>query len=582
MKRKELSVVLVSLLLISTVFLSISLTNNAVEQTSPGVYVGVDMAYCPAAGSDAAKVLIDQVSGFTNLFVMGTTGITDNSTVLSDVLQYAYNHGLSFVSFLPKKFGNASGESDPNFFPQAAQWLEDTQTNWGDQLLGFLHPVKDEPGGNVLDNSPRGTVKLTNLEGCYINVSGQFEWVSYRYKDNYVANHTDAALKFEKLLNSTLHNSVLDALNSTKNYPLFTSDYALYWFDYKGGYDTVFAEFNWNNSRQLSIALCRGAAQMQNKDWGIVITYTYTNPPYIEPGDKLYEDMVLAYNSGAKYIIVFDANENYTQGILQPEHLQAMQKFWDYAKSHPRNSYAVNERRAYVLPYGFAYAFRGSEEKLWGLWKAINGTNELAFNQTIIVHSLLQKYGDGLDIIYDDNLQPQEVNRYCCVLYWNDPSLLPSPMPTPWPLPTPEPSPPIIRFSLSNFSQPHSILQNGSFISSPGLLFVHATTRLNEGTSVYLYRVSITPSWETNDTLLYQSEITPSELSRMREYNITNLGLFWDISFFLSNIPDGPQNVVVSVLMGRYNFDPDYGWGPDYGDTIAVSDTFYFTVDNTP
>ncbi|MCW4011079.1 MAG: hypothetical protein NWF05_10755 [Candidatus Bathyarchaeota archaeon] len=434
MKRKGLSIVLVSLLLISTVFLTSNIQNSAVAEAPLDVYVGVDMAYGNSTlGPDAAKALIDQVSGFTNFFVVGTTGITDNATVLSDVLQYAYNHGLSFVSFLPKKFGNASSESDPNFFPQATQWLEDAQANWGDHLIGFLEPVEDEPGGQVLDRSHSGPIWLTN------DLSGLPSFGNYT--NYYVTSYEEAAAKFEALLNSELNKSVLNDVNSTTQYPLFTSDYALYWFDYKGGYDTVFAEFGWNYSRQLNVALCRGAAQMQNKDWGIVITYTYTNPPYIESGDKLYEDMVLAYNSGAKYIVVFNTNKNYTQNILQPEHLQAMQKFWDYAKSHPRNSHAVSERTAYVLPYAYAYGFRGPEDKIWGLWESNNETDNFSFNQSVIVHSLLQEYGDKLDIIYDDHLQPQDTSNYRALLYWNDTSLLPSPMPTPWPSPTPTPTP---------------------------------------------------------------------------------------------------------------------------------------------
>ena len=45
--------------------------------------------------------------------------------------------------------------------------------------------------------------------------------------------------------------------------PVFTSDYALYWFDYLGGYDAVFAQLGGTagaNSKIQQIALCRGAA----------------------------------------------------------------------------------------------------------------------------------------------------------------------------------------------------------------------------------------------------------------------------------------------------------------------------------
>ncbi|MCW4024796.1 MAG: hypothetical protein NWF01_07160 [Candidatus Bathyarchaeota archaeon] len=429
MKSKAISVVLLSLLLVSMVFLYSTLTNNSAAQALD-VYVGVDMAYCTAAGPDEAKSIIDQVSGFTNLFVVGTTGITDNSTVLNDVLQHAYDRGLSFLSFIPNTFGNVSDSSNPDFVSQAAQWLEVAQANWGDHLLGFLHPVIDEPGAHILDNWPGGTVILIKAP------SGQSNVVSET--NSYVTNYTTATSKYETLLNNALHNSVLDAINSTKKYPLFTSDNVLYWFDYKGGYDTIFAEFGWNNSRPLNVALCRGAAQMQNKDWGVIITYTYTKPPYLESGDDLYADMVYAYNSGAKYITIFNSNENYTQGILQPQHLQAMQRFWEYAKTHPRNSYPVSERTAYVLPYGYAYGFRGPQDKVWGLWQSINEVDN--FNQSVIVNSLLQEYGDKLDIIYDDNLQPIDACGYSALLYWNDTTLLPSLLPAPWPSFTPLPT----------------------------------------------------------------------------------------------------------------------------------------------
>ena len=53
------------------------------------------------------------------------------------------------------------------------------------------------------------------------------------------------------------------------NLALFTADYALYWFDYKAGYDVLSREFGWNHSRLLNLALCRGAASVQGKEWGL-------------------------------------------------------------------------------------------------------------------------------------------------------------------------------------------------------------------------------------------------------------------------------------------------------------------------
>jgi hypothetical protein len=50
-----------------------------------------------------------------------------------------------------------------------------------------------------------------------------------------------------------------------RSIPVFTSDCALFWFDYLAGYDAVFAELEWNHSRAQQIALCRGAVNVQNK-----------------------------------------------------------------------------------------------------------------------------------------------------------------------------------------------------------------------------------------------------------------------------------------------------------------------------
>jgi hypothetical protein len=72
------------------------------------------------------------------------------------------------------------------------------------------------------------------------------------------------------------------------------SDYALHEFDYRAGYNVVLAEFGYNLSDSLQISLCRGAATMHNKDWGIIITDTYTQPPYLENASQIYDDMVMA------------------------------------------------------------------------------------------------------------------------------------------------------------------------------------------------------------------------------------------------------------------------------------------------
>ncbi len=330
----------------------------------PNVYIGVDVAY---ADLTAIENQIDQMHNYTNLIVIGCTGITENLTLCSEVCQYAYDRNLSFIIFTST--------------PINQQWLQNAQDQWSSHFLGLY--VYDESGGKTLD-------------GTY----------GYIQEDNY----SSAANVFQSRLQR-----VLDRTINGTSVPLFSSDYALYWFDYKGGYDALFAQFGWNYSRQLNVALVRGAATVQNKEWGVMITWTYTNPPYIETGQQLLDDMKLAYDNGAKYIVVFDSNANYTQGILQQEHLLAMQKFWRYVQANPRPSDPSTSRVAFVLPKDYGYGFRGPNDKIWGLWQADNFTTQLC--ETL--NSAMQQYGNKLDIIYDDPSFPNYTNLYAKTLFWN-------------------------------------------------------------------------------------------------------------------------------------------------------------------
>jgi hypothetical protein len=363
-------VILVSIITSALLLRYTSSTKENANSDTPEVYVGVDLAY---ANLPAIENQIDQMSSYTNLIVIGSTGITYTSQ-LNNVCQYICDKGLYFILYT---------ENAPPL-----QWLQNAINKWGNHFLGLY--AYDEPGGKQVD----------------------------RYKDQMAVrqatNYTDAANQYNNLINLALGDIKRNYDNST-NVPLFSSDYALYWFDYKAGYDTIFAEFGWNYSRQLNVALVRGAATVQNKDWGVMITWTYTSPPYIESGPQLLDDMKLAYDNGAKYIIVFDSNANYTQGILQPEHLQAMQQFWQYVQANPRPSDPPSSRVAFVLPNDYAYGFRGPNDKIWGLWQADNFTEQLCVN----LNNVLQQYGSKLDIIYDDPTFPNYTSVYGTLIFWN-------------------------------------------------------------------------------------------------------------------------------------------------------------------
>ena len=314
--------------------------------------------------------------------MIGSTGITLNITKLNEACQYIYESGLYFMIFFHLN------EDVPQ-----SQWIKEARQRWGDHFVGLY--AYDEAGGHQLDQDR--------------------PYMLVEEADNY----TDAANKFVEELGKHLMN-ITDYPVYAGDLPLFTSDYALYWFDYQAGYDVVFSEFGWNHSRPLNVALNRGAARMQNKDWGIIITWTYRNAPYIESADELYHDMVFAYLNGAKYLVVFNrpmASEEASEyGILTEEHLDAMKRFWRYTQTslqRPLIHDPVSTQTAYVLPKDYGWGFRGSE-KVWGLW-----ADELSIKIGTDLVYLLNTHHIGLDIIYNDPKYYNEIGTYSKLYFWN-------------------------------------------------------------------------------------------------------------------------------------------------------------------
>ena len=124
--------------------------------------------------------------------------------------------------------------------------------------------------------------------------------------------------------------------------------------------------------------------------------------------------MVSAYENGAKYILLFDSNENYTHGTLTTEYFQALKQFTEYAHENPRTYEPTSERTAFVLPKDFAYGFRGPTDKIWGLWEA----NDFSYDMSVQLGNLLNKYGSKLDVIYDDGIDYSSLG-YSRFIFWN-------------------------------------------------------------------------------------------------------------------------------------------------------------------
>ena len=338
--------------------------------------------------AEEAKVLIDKVKDYTNLFVVDSWTLCTNETALNEVCDYAVKADLNIIVF----FDFVSRI----IYPWHQTWLDTAKEKWGDNFLGVY--LFDEPGGNQIDKGMWTGEMANEMTQLFENVS----------------NCSDAANAFVNSISSI--NSTVDV--KRRGIPMFTSDYALYWFDYLSGYDTVFVELGWNHSETQHIALGRGAANVQGKDWGAIIVWTYEDPPYLASGPQILQDMLTAYRSGAKYVIVFNYPKHpdtNPYGILTQEHFTAMEQFWTYIHAYPRNILGkVDAQVAFVLPKDYGWGMRNVDDKIWGLWPADEKAPLIWEN----MNKLITKYGLELDIIYDD-ARFNYREKYSQVYLWN-------------------------------------------------------------------------------------------------------------------------------------------------------------------
>ena len=213
---------------------------------------------------------------------------------------------------------------------------------------------------------------------------------------NYIQNDPDLSL---------LRNSSIQT---------FVSDYALYWWDYLGGYDVVFAQLGWNNSATQEINLIKGAAHLQNKEWGVIATWTYNNTPYLDTGNEIYNQLFLSYRAGAKYLIIFDypSIEENPYGVLMDDHFEALQKLWEDIHD-PTIKCVTKVQAVLVLPQNYGWGMRHVTDRIW-LWSA----DEYSPQIWSISQKLINQYGINIDIVYDDPQFPI-TGKYDKIYYWN-------------------------------------------------------------------------------------------------------------------------------------------------------------------
>ena len=505
------------ILIISFLTLIIQTSFNENKKEQAPFYVGV--TYGGNTVKDA-KTLIDKVANYTNLFVLASGLLKDNSSAVNEVGDYAISKGLHFAAYF-----DVSGPA------QNAKWIGTAKQRWGNMFAGVY--FGDEPGGKMLDGSttfnlpinysgdrasssqgitvvkssdgsvnyydgsnlnatffPDGQITIqknnetffseldpnnssvtvsttlsnTNLttyepDGSITVKETITSTITKVYTGGLPFGHYDAGDSYQVLMDNfytmengsnriaqeetyqqiTSKNPIPDNdtaanlfVNATKapidnlknqlhissgDFPIFTSDYGLYWWDYKSGYDMVLAQLGWNNSVAQEIALVRGAANLQGKSWGTILTWKYTQAPYLADGDTIFNEMKNSYENGAQYVILFNYAQGMTgpYGILQEEHFQALEHFWNEVVHNSTVIHGgIKPQAVLVLPKNYAWGMRNPNDRIWGIWEP-NSAAIQTWNQ---VQSKLEQYGTKLDIVYSDSVYPA-TGRYAKIYSLN-------------------------------------------------------------------------------------------------------------------------------------------------------------------
>jgi parallel beta-helix repeat protein len=390
--RKILVVMVLVVLLVVSFFVALDNLHVPAKQTSGSsepFFVGIETGWNSTVSD--CRALIDKVKNYTNLFIIASPLILSDEAFLNETCDYAYNAGMYFM---PAYYQDINNSTSIGYTPSA--WFTTAKERYGDKLLGIY--FYDEPAGSQLDES----INLTsnNIFNATTTPTSYLNYANWYFR---IWTQGDDGVPVAANLTHSLGSS------------LFTSDYALYWFDYELGYDTVLAQFGWNNSRPLQIALARGAATAQNKNWGAIITWTYNHTPYLESSAQMYNDMVLAYDSGAKYIAIYDSSKDYQNTTLTQGDFNALKNFWSYVQQNPDKYGSLKADTAVVLPQDYGFGFRSPDDSVWQYHQADNWSQKMYSDVT----SLINQYNSSIDIVYSDpQFQSSIQSKYSKILYW--------------------------------------------------------------------------------------------------------------------------------------------------------------------
>jgi len=127
--KSKLHAVILAFLMVTPVLLNCGSSVNAQTTATTDIFVGIDVAYGDIA---AIKSLVDEISAYTNLFIIGCTAISQNAARLNDMCQYLYERDLSFIVYqewpLEYRFRQAV----------VSNWTETAKNRWGDKFWNML------------------------------------------------------------------------------------------------------------------------------------------------------------------------------------------------------------------------------------------------------------------------------------------------------------------------------------------------------------------------------------------------------------------------------------------------------------
>ncbi|HSV50006.1 MAG TPA: hypothetical protein VLH35_06785, partial [Candidatus Acidoferrales bacterium] len=333
-------------------------------------YVGV--AFCGNTTAEA-KMVIDKTKTYTNLFVLdtGRSILSRNELAVYEICDYATANGLSIIINLGIDSVTEDDVTtwfwDANLTEIKANWTQ----RWGDKFLGMYY--NDEVGGIQLNGDWQLFYEQWggNLSGVDHPAFKRLDEIQLKLQA-YVDNGTEPDnydLEGDFFVNMVLNEGDPGLLKLNQlDITTFTSDYGLYWWDYLGGYDVMLAELGWNASVAQQIAQVKGAARVQDKEWGAMITWKYTDVPFLDSAKSIYDQMVASYQAGAKYIMIFDyakdENATNTAAAMTDEHYMALYQYWQDTHSKQYEDHSEAEA-ALVLPYNYGWGMRNPNDTIW-------------------------------------------------------------------------------------------------------------------------------------------------------------------------------------------------------------------------